>query len=571
MSKIVNKAVIAIGGEAGYGIMSASDMIAKSMVLGGLNIYTRAEYPSLIRGGNNAVTIRVAEEEIGCSVQHIDLLLALNKETVDKYKKFLKKGSAIVYDSKHFQLNKASYKGIKLYDIPILKLIEELELPKVVMNTIIIGAGLGILDYDITLFEKSIKKAFAKKKKEVIQINLRAVRAGYNYVKHFFDDEFGIILKKIPKKGKKIILTGNDSLSIGAIKAGCKFLSAYPMTPASSIMTYFAKHETKAKVVMKQAFDEIGAINMALGASYAGVRSMTSTSGGGLALMTETVSLLGIQEIPLVIVNVQRPGPATGLPTRQGQGDLKFVLNIGHGDFPRIVMAPGDYQELFYDTFDLFNLAEKYQVPALILSDKTFASSKCSIDPFDMKGMKIKRTIMSDAECNKIKNYKRFANTKSGISKRAIPGQKCVFRSSSDDHNEFGEIFEGEENKIMMEDKRFRKMDGLLKELPLPKIYGPKTADITIVSWGSPKNAILEAMQMSKKKINFIQIKYMMPFHADYIGKFLNKAKKVICVEENKTGQLADIIRMNTGFKVHKKLLKYGGRSFFPEEILKGL
>lgn len=569
MVRTENKAVITIGGEAGYGIMSASDIICESLVRGGLHVFTRSEYPSLIRGGNNTISIRVDSKEIGCSLLKTDVLLALNMETIDVCRDYLAEKSAIIYNGDSAKLDKKKFPGINLYSIPMEKLLEESKLPKVVMNIITIGAGFAVLDYDLNLLHKAIEHNF-ENKKDAVSMNFHAAKIGYDYVKKNFRQDFRIVLKKIPKKGKSMIIDGNTALSLGAIKAGCKFLSAYPMTPASSIMNYFVSHESKADIVMKQAFDEITAVNMALGASYAGVRSMTSTSGGGLALMAETISLIGIHELPLVIVDVQRPGPATGLPTRQGQGDLKFVCNIGHGDFPKIVLAPGDNYELFHETFNAFNLAEKYQLPVIILSDKNLSSSQCSVKPYITKGMKIKRYVMSDDEAKKASDYKRFADTSSGISKRSLPGQKAVFRSSSDEHNERGEICELEQNKIMMEDKRFRKIENAAKEIPLPQIYGPKDADITIIGFGSTKNAILEAAEMlrkEKKKVNFLQILYIMPFHSDYVKNFLEKSKNVFCVEENKTGQLADIIRMNTGFRIKNRILKYGGRSFFPEEI----
>ncbi|MCK5107805.1 MAG: 2-oxoacid:acceptor oxidoreductase subunit alpha, partial [Nanoarchaeota archaeon] len=378
--------------------------------------------------------------------------------------------------------------------------------------------------------------------------------------------------KSLYKKKDKIMLTGNFALTLGAIKAGCKFLSAYPMTPSTSIMQYFAKHEDKAGIVMKQAFDEITAINMALGASFAGVRSMTSTSGGGIALMTETISLLGLSEIPLVIVDVQRPGPATGLPTRQGQGDFRFILHIGHGDFPRIVLAPGDYEECFRDTFKAFNLADKYQVPVLIISDKHMASSLMTVKPFSMAGLKINRgKLLSNEQVAKIKDFKRYANTTNGISSRSIPGQKAVFRSSSDEHDEYGNIFEDGDNRIVMEEKRMRKLEYAIKDIPLPKLYGPKNADVTLISWGSTKNAILEAVDMLNKqgkKVNFMHFCYLFPFHKDYVTKFLKKCKKVACIEENISGQFAGYIREQTGIKVNKKINKYNGSAFFPEEIV---
>ncbi|MFC2136227.1 2-oxoacid:acceptor oxidoreductase subunit alpha, partial [Bacteroidota bacterium] len=435
-----------------------------------------------------------------------------------------------------------------------------------------LGAAMAVVDYDFEMLADAIRGSFAKKSKksEIMERNVDVARKGYDYIKNNYKNDFGIKLEKKPKK-KKMLINGNQAVAIGAIKAGCKFLSAYPMTPASSIMNYFILNEEKANVVMKQADDEIAAINMSLGAAYAGVRAMTSTSGGGLALMSETVSLVGMSEVPLVIVNVQRPGPATGLPTRQGQGDLKFVLNIGHGDFPRIVIAPGDVEECFYETFNAFNLADKYQLPVLILSDKHLAVSNTSRPVFDTKGMKIDRGwMLTDAEAKKATDYKRFLVTDSGVSPRAIPGQDCIYRSSSDEHNEHGDIHEEADNRKQMEEKRHRKLDTAMNDIPLPKIHGPEKADVTIVSWGSPKGAILEAMDYLKKDgitANFLQMTYIFPFHTHFVMEFLKKSKLVIDIEENGTAQMAGVIREYTGFKIEHKILKYNGRSFFPSEI----
>jgi 2-oxoglutarate ferredoxin oxidoreductase subunit alpha len=341
-------------------------------------------------------------------------------------------------------------------------------------------------------------------------------------------------------------------------------MGAYPMSPATSIMEEFDKEEG---VLMKQAFDEIGAIGFALGASIAGVRSMTATSGGGLDLMGEFISLVGSSEQPLVIVDVQRPGAATGLPTRQGQSDLNLVLNIGHGDFPRVVLVPGDVEELYYETFNAFNIADKYQLPVLVLSDKHLASSVGSLSVFDDKGLAVDRgeIVLEDVE-----NYKRFSVTKSGVSPRSIPGKGPVFNSSSDEHNEEGLIFEGADNKVVMEDKRFRKLDALKKELALPKLHGSKNAEITLVSFGSTKAAILEAVEDLKNEsvnVNFLQLVCVCPFPSEYVQSVLSKSKKIICIEENKTGQLAGLIRRETGIEIKEKLLKYNGRAFFPSEI----
>ncbi|MBC8495198.1 2-oxoacid:acceptor oxidoreductase subunit alpha [archaeon] len=578
MALDINRLSWLIGGEAGYGIMTAGEKFARAMVQGGLNIHTHVEYPSLIRGGHNSFGVRVEEDEVTCPILMYNLIVALNKDTINRHKDFLTAGGGIVYDASEIKLQEGEIRSdIKLYDVPLMKLVNETKGGiRVMRNSVAVGASMAILDYDFTCLAEAIRGVNNRRLKgsKIAEINVHIAKKGYDYIKKNFQNDFEIKLEKRPRT-KKMLIRGNEAIALGAIKAGCKFMSAYPMTPASSIMGYFVRKEKEAKVVMKQADDEITAINMALGASFAGVRSMTATSGGGLALMTETTSLVGISEVPLVIVNVQRPGPATGLPTRQGQGDLKFVLNIGHGEFPRILIAPGDAEECFYETFNAFNLADKYQLPVFIVSDKHLAASYKSVKEFDTKNLKIDRGwLLSDEEANQWVDYKRFMNTDSGVSPRAIPGQKTLFRSSSDEHNEYGNICENPDNRLIQDGKRFRKLDTALSEIPLPKLYGPQNADVTIVGWGSTKGAILEAMKYLKEdgiKANFLHFVYIYPMHVDYVKRFLKNAKKVVNVEENVTAQLAGIIREFTGFKIKHKVLKHNGRTLYPSEIYDGI
>jgi len=578
MALEINRLSWLIAGEAGYGIMSAGEKFSRAMILSGLNVHTHVEYPSLIRGGHNSFGVRVEEEEVKCPILLYNLVVALNKDTIDRHKYFLTAGGGIIYDADNIKLEEGEIReDIRLYHVPLMQIVKDTPgAIKIMRNSVALGASLAVVDYDFGYLAEAIRGVHSKKKKgnEIMELNVTVAKKGYDYIKKNYNNDFEIKMQKKQRK-KKMLITGNQAIALGAIKAGCKFLAAYPMTPASSIMNYFVAHEEKAKVVMKQADDEITAINMALGASYAGVRSMTSTSGGGLALMTETTSLLGMTEVPLVIVDVQRPGPATGLPTRQGQGDLKFVLNIGHGEFPRILIAPGDAEECFYETFNAFNLADKYQLPVFIVSDKHLAVSYKSIPKFDTKHLKIDRGwLLSDEEAKNWHDYKRFMVTDSGISPRAIPGQHLIFRSSSDEHNEYGNICEKGDNKIAQEDKRFRKLDTAMSDIPLPKIYGPEKADITIMSWGSTKGAILEAMEYLKNdgiNANFLHIVYVYPLHTHFVKEFLKNAKIVVDVEENKSAQLAGVIREFTGFKIDYKVLKYNGRTFYPSEIYDGL
>ena len=556
---IMNHAVVLIGGEAGQGIFYAGDIFCKAILEGGLEFFSRVEFPSLIRGGHNSINIRVSDKEVRSSLKNYDLIVALDENTVNQHKSLLKSSGRIICNEG------IKVEGVEVYHVPFEKILKKFEATSILKNAIALGATCAVLSYDFKFLEQAIRKDLDSKKvdKKLIVKNIEVSKFAYDYIQKNYGDDFEIKLEGGRSKNKRMI-NGNRSLVEGALKAECKFMGAYPMSPATSIMEEFDKTEG---VVMKQAFDEIGAIGFALGASFAGVRSMTATSGGGLDLMGEFVSLVGSSEQPLVIVDVQRPGAATGLPTRQGQSDLNLVLNVGHGEFPRVVLVPGDVEELYYETFNAFNIADKYQLPVLVLSDKHLASSVASLSVFDSKNLVVDR---GEIVVGDVVGYKRFSITESGVSPRSIPGKGPVFNSSSDEHNEEGLIFEGADNKVVMEDKRFRKLEALKKELVSPKLYGEENVDITLVSFGSTKAAVLEALGDLKNEnvnVNFLQLICVCPFPSEYVQSVLSKSKKIICVEENKTGQLASLIRRETGIEIKEKLLKYDGRAFFPCEI----
>jgi 2-oxoglutarate ferredoxin oxidoreductase subunit alpha len=372
-----------------------------------------------------------------------------------------------------------------------------------------------------------------------------------------------------------MLLTGNDAICMGAINAGCKFYCAYPMTPASSILHFMAAQERRFNIVVKHTEDEISAINMAIGAGFTGVRAMTGTSGGGFCLMTEGYGLAGMLEVPIVIILSMRPGPSTGMPTWSEQGDMKFALNASQGDFPRPVLVPGDIEESFYLTQVAFNIAEKYQTPVIVLSDKNLAESHKSTEKFDEKKVPIDRgsyasptDLASSPDTN---FFKRFKYTENGVSPRTIPGmKKGIYTASSDEHDEEGNIREDIDTRIKMMQKRARKMDTLAKELKTPELVGPQDANITIIAAGSTKGPIKEAMILLEKegiKVNFLQIVYLNPFPSEKVAKVIGSAKKTAVIENNFSGQLADIIKEKTGKDVDKRILKYDGRPFYPEEI----
>ncbi|MBN2454869.1 2-oxoacid:acceptor oxidoreductase subunit alpha [Candidatus Woesearchaeota archaeon] len=551
-----------IAGPAGLGIMTTGLIFSKAFSRGGYHVFDYIEYPSLIRGGHNTYQCRISSEAINSQSRSVHILVALNKETVDLHKPEMLENSAVIYDNEKMQ---AEVTAGKPYPIPLTRLAKESGGKELMANNVALGASMALLDYDLGILEGVIRDMFGRKGEEIVKMNMNAANAGYNYVRENFKEPFFVIAKKI-SDNRKYLLTGNEAIGAGAVASGCKCFVAYPMTPASSILHYLAENAKKYGIAVRHAEDEISVINTAIGAAHAGARTMTATSGGGFALMVEGYGLAAMTETPLVIVEVQRPGPATGMPTWSGQGDLRFVMHAHQDDFPRVVMTPGDVEEAYYCAAYAHNLAEKYQTPIIIMSDKHLAESHKTAEKFD-HSLKIERGELIDSATD----YKRYKLTKTGISPRLLPGAKgAIVVANSDEHNEYGYSCEEIENRNKMMQKRMKKLDMLAKELPAPKLYGPEDAELTLTGFGSVKGAILDAIKILEKegiKVNFLHLIYVSPFPDKSVKEALSKAKKVISVENNFTGQFAGLVREKTGKNITKRFLKYDGRPFYPEEI----
>ena len=578
MNRIINKLSWKIGGEAGDGILNAGlQMFAKTCLRGGLHVFASSEYPSLIRGGHNSLDVSVDARERCSHSKYIDLLVALNKDTIDKHKIWLSSDGGVIYDGDAVKISQTDFEKptVRLYPLPLLKIANE-NGGKIMRNTVALGATMALVDFDMDIFNGVVTDNFGTKKGiAIVEANIKAAKAGYDYIKDNFSDDFKFKLEKQERKNT-MFLSGNEAITVGAIKAGCKFYSAYPMTPASSILSNMAAQERNFNIVVKHTEDEIAAVNMAIGASYAGVRSATGTSGGGFALMAEGFGLAAQTEVPLVVIEAQRPGPGTGMATHSGQGDLRFMLHASTDEFPRVVIAPGDLDECFYKTIDAFNIAEKYQMPVIILTDKYLGESYATTMEFDTRGVKIDRgLLMSDKEVEQTKDYRRYKVTESGISPRAIPSQKNGMHvASSYEHDEEGYEREEEEIRVMMHNKRFKKFALLEKEVEQPKLFGLDNADVTIISWGSTKGPIKEAIKLLNKDgvtVNFLQVVFMSPFPSAAVADVMNNSNKTILIENNKTAQLGGVIKENTGLDVDHKILKYDGRPFSPEDISVGV
>lgn len=568
-----NNMVWMIGGEAGSGIDKAGNIFARTLSRGGLELFGNFEYPSLIRGGHNTFAVRIGEKQVVSSTDVVDLLVALNHETISIHEKDVQEGSVIIYDSDDFRLEDSEKKDSVMYlHVPFRKIAKEIGGKDLFRNTVALGATLALVDYDITVLEEVIDYQFHNKGKEIVDLNIQVAKTGFDYIKEQYPNyQFQCRLQKVEAE-KRMVINGNTCIALGAIQGGCKFVASYPMTPGTSVFQYIAAQARKYNIIVKHTEDEISAINMIIGAGYAGCRSLASTSGGGFALMVEALGMAGMAEIPMVVVDAQRPGPSTGLPTHTAQGDLQFMLHASQGDFPFIVMAPGDHEQCFYLGFEAMNLAEKYQCPVGILTDKYLGDSVQTLKPFDLKNLKIDRgALLTEDEAGNIENYKRYELNDSGISKRVLPGYDgCEHRQTSYEHDESGNFCEDPEMAIAMTDKRMKKMEKAKKEIPAPKLVGSEDADVTLICWGSSLCAVKEAYEeLNEKgiKTSYLQIVYASPFHSEVISKILRNSKKNIIVEGNDQSQMAQLIKMHTGISMDHFILKYNGRPIIHKEV----
>lgn len=462
-----------------------------------------------------------------------------------------------------------------LVSIPFGDIAKEVSGNKLFSNTVAVGAVFGILCYDLSTLESLLGEIFKKKGEEIIEKNIMAAKAGYDYVQNGKSE--GICkFELVPQAANgRILINGNDAVGFGALAAGVQLVSSYPMTPSTGAMTFVAKYADRFNVIVEQAEDEIAALNMAIGASFAGVRAMTTTSGGGFCLMTEALGLAGMTETPVVIFLSQRPGPATGLPTMTEQGDLQFALHAAQGESPRCILAPRTPKDAFYQTMRAFNIADKYQIPVIVMSDQYLADALFTYENFDLSHVTIERHLLSDRELKKMGNYRRYEVTDSGISPRALPGQAGVLVvADSDEHNEEGHIDQTIDNRIRMNEKRLRKLDGLKEDMQLPVIHGLDGADVSLIGWGSTFGPLAEAVDILNEdevSINLVHFSDIYPLHEGDMGLLLDGLNCTICVENNATGQFSRLLRTELGFEVSDRILRYDGLPFTPKSIIKEL
>jgi len=560
-----------IGGEAGQGLQSIGYVLAKSLAKGGLYVFANQDNESRIRGGHNFFQVRANDKPVQAVSEKIHVVIALDSRTIAEHERELVEGGVILFDGEKI---KTSDSSSNLLSVPFERLANEKTGKVIMANSVAVGAALGLISYDFNILSTVLGDTFKEKGNEIVEKNIQAAKAGYDYVTEHSNMKFKYTIKGVNESRDRLLLNGNEAVASSALISGCKFMSSYPMSPSTPIQQFFASKMKDYNVVFEQAEDEIAAINMALGASFAGVRSMVATSGGGFSLMVEGVSLAGMTETPVVIIVCQRPGPATGFPTRTEQAELEFIIHAAHGEFPRAVFAPSTPEQAFYLTSKAFNLADKYQIPAFVLSDQYFSDSYFTAERFDTSLAIIDRgEFFTEWNAEKLGEYRRHSITESGISPRLLPGVSGgLVVTDSDEHTDDGRITELAEVRMANVRKRIKKFDLLKKEIQPPYTYGPLDAEALLIGWGSTYGPIKEATEIFNargSKVRMLHLSEIWPFPAEAVTEQLKQVKLSISIENNATGQMAHLIRAETGIEVDAKILRFDGRPMTSDFILR--
>lgn len=570
---MVNQLSWKVGGQQGEGIESTGEIFSIALNRLGYYLYGYRHFSSRIKGGHTNNKIRVSTTEVRTISDDLDILVAFDQETIDvNYKELHDKGIMIA-DSK-INPKKPEDTKASLYAVPFTDIATDLG-TSLMKNMVAVGATCAILNLNINVFEDVVQEIFGKKGQQVVAKNMEAIKAGYDYLKNQLTDESEVMELAEADGQNRLFMIGNDAIALGALAGGCRFMAAYPITPASEIMEYLIKELPPLGGAVIQTEDEIAAVTMAIGANYGGVRALTASSGPGLSLKMEAIGLSGITETPLVIVDTQRGGPSTGMPTKQEQSDLMAMIYGTHGEIPKIVMAPSTVQEAFYDTAEAFNLAEEYQCPVIVLSDLQLSLGKQSVEPLDFNKIEIRRGKLITEGIPEQENkgyFKRYEVTEDGISPRVIPGVKNgIHHVTGVEHDETGKPSEAALNRNLQMDKRFRKVENIKFNTPVYKNCPHDEADLLLIGFNSTRGAIEEAVLRLEEdgiKVNHAHIRLIHPFPTDEVLPLIKNAKKVAVIENNATGQLANIIKMNVGYAEKiSKVLKYDGNPYKPYEV----
>lgn len=563
-----------VGGQQGEGIESTGEIFSTALNRLGYYLYGYRHFSSRIKGGHTNNKIRVSTTQVRSVSDDLDILVAFDQETIDVNVHELRVGGIVIADAKFNPSLPETCTTATLYAVPFTEIATELG-TSLMKNMVAVGASSAVLHIDTEIFEEVVLEIFGKKGQKVVQKNMEAIKKGADYIREQLGEQLET-MKLDPADGKKrMFMIGNDAIALGALAGGARFMPAYPITPASEIMEYLIKKLPQFGGTVIQTEDEIAACTMAIGANYAGVRALTASAGPGLSLMMESIGLAGITEQPVVIIDTQRGGPSTGLPTKQEQSDLMAMIYGTHGEIPKIVMAPSTVEEAFYDTIEAFNLAEEYQCPVIMLTDLQLSLGKQSVEPLDYNRVEIRRGKLQQGELEELEEkqyYKRYRVTEDGVSPRVIPGMKHgIHHVTGVEHDETGKPSESPVNRDDQMNKRLRKTKGIRFNTPIHVYSHEKESDILFVGFNSTRGVIEEAMGRLEQdgiKVNHAHIRLIHPFPADELLPYVQGAKKVVVVENNATGQLANILKMNIAS--HDKIqsvLKYDGNPFLPQEV----
>lgn len=560
-----------MGGEAGFGVMTTGLTFAKIVSRSGYHLLDYVEYPSLIRGGHNAYKITIDSSPVHALKETIDVLICLNQATYDLHKHELSEDAVVVFDKDEFEPDGKH----KQAHVPFKKILREEQGQSIMKNTIALGASLAVVGGDLEMLISIFETQFKKKGEKVIAYNKLFAQRGYDAIVSNHKNLCRPIITPHSNSEDQLVMTGNDAFALGAIIADCKFYCAYPMTPSSSVLTTLAAWQQKAQITVRHSEDEIAVINSAIGASHGGVRASVGTSGGGFALMAESISLAGITETPIVVFLSQRPGPATGMPTWTEQGDLLFAVHAGHGEFPKIVLTPGDVDEMVRLTAEAFDLADIYQTPVIVMSDMFLSESHSTISSANIQrlfsSLKLNRgkTVMNPTD----RPYLRYKVTEDGISERLIPGAKGHFyQANSYEHSEDGHTSETAQDRVAQVEKRGRKQKTYFKDhFKMPSVYGDiSNAKTVLVCWGSLKGVCLEVMN-EKKNLAVIHFTYTYPLDKNRVQALFKSSSNHVLVEQNSTSQLGSLLREQLSMDIVKSILRYDGRPMTASEIISKL
>lgn len=576
-----------IAGQAGQGMQSISTTLGRLLTRAGYYVFVNQDLMSRIRGGQNSSSIRVADAPVSAPAETVNVLLALDEQSLSLHLPSLVPGGVAMFDADDSgSVSLPAGSSAVFFPVPMTRLAKSVGKNPVMLNAVALGALMFLTDYPLEQLKAIFQETFAAKGGQVVQANVACARAGFDHARQYFKASCPCKIPLPPgplnpgtpgPHSSRLFLTGNEAIALGAICSGVKFHSGYPMSPSTPIMEFLAEHGKELGIIVEQTEDEIGGINMALGASYAGVRSMTATSGGGFALMVEGLGLSGISETPIVIILCSRPGPATGFPTRTEQADLLFALHAGQDEFPRLIFAPGTAEQAFYLTGKAFTLSQKYQVPAIVLSDQFLSDSYAAIDDLKPERLRIENPAAPDDL--PAYRYRRYAQTGNSYT-RLLPGTpNQVVISAGHEHSESGLITESAADRVQMVDRRLGKLEPMREELDGMTTYPhsldhstTRPLDHLFLCFGSPHGAVREAVDTLRAQgadVAMLHLSELAPFPAKLLTERAARARRLITVENNATAQLAQLIHAETRLHVADSILKFDGRPYCAAEIVR--